>query len=177
MKIQKLGPILFSLMMMTGGVVTQTTAQQTQERVRYVTDNDSGSSHDAAVRRADSDNPRTTKTEPLNSCGDSLSVALQQGTPEFPCWANIRTVERWNTVAVVSSLQPGSDVSVSLPKYAPSTFKFTMGGLSGFSFPNAGPGKAYGGLGAGAGFIQRRRWQFMVEDGGGLADFQLDGAT
>jgi hypothetical protein len=176
MRIQKLYPILFPLMMITGGVATQTIAQQPQDQVRYIADSSSGGAHDAAVRRSESDNPRTANTEPLNSCGDSLSVALQQGTPEFPCWANIRTVERWNTATIISSLQPGSDVNVNLPKYAPSTFKFTMGGLSAFSFPNAGPGKAYGGLGAMAGFIQRRRWQFMIEDGGGLADFQLDGA-
>ena len=80
MKIPKLSSILFPLMM-TGGVVTQTTAQQTQEQVRYVADNDSGNGHDAAVRRADSDNPRTTSTEPLNSCGDSLPAIA--GTQSF----------------------------------------------------------------------------------------------
>ncbi len=173
MKIQRMGLVLWPFLL-TGGAVTLATAQ-TQQQARYVADDDSGNSHNYAIHRADSDNPRTTSTEPLSSCGDSLSVALQQGTPEFPCWANIRTVERWNSAAIISGLQPGSDTTVNLPKYEPSTFNFTLGGLSGFSFPNAGPGKAYGGLGAAAITIVRRRWQFMAEDGGGLADLQVGG--
>jgi hypothetical protein len=128
-----------------------------------------------AIPGMDRASPRTTSTEPLNSCADSLSAALQQGTPEFPCWANIRTIERWNTAAIVSGLQPGSDSNVALPKYVPSTFNFTMAGLTGLSFPDASPGRAYGGVGAGAGMLARRRWRIMAEDGGGLADFQLNG--
>jgi hypothetical protein len=168
MRIQKTGLFLWPLILV-GGAATQAVAQHSAD-----SGGDSRTSY--AVRRADSDNPRATSTEPLNSCGDSLSVALQQGTPEFPCWANIRTVERWNTASIVSGLQPGSDTTVNLPKYQPSTFRFTLGGLSGFSFPNANPGKAYGGLGAAAGIIEKRRWQLMAEDGGGLADFKAGGA-
>lgn len=128
------------------------------------------------LRRADSDSPRTTSTAPLNSCGDALSVALQQGTPEFLCWANIRTVERWNEASVVSGLQPGSDANVELPQYAPSMFRFTAGGFGGFSLPDASPGQAYGGIGAGAMLLERRRLQFMAEDGGGLADLNVGGS-
>jgi hypothetical protein len=176
MKIHAAGLVLWPLIL-AGGAVMQAGAQQTQPQARYVSDDESGSgaNRNYAIRRADADNPRTTSTEPLNSCGDSLSVALQQGTPEFPCWANIRTVDRWNSAAIVSGLQPGNDMSVNLPKYEPSTFKFTTGGFSGFSFPNAGPGKAYGGLAAGAVVLERRRWQFMAEDGGGLADLKAGG--
>lgn len=174
MKIERLGLVLWPVML-TGGAVTLATAQ-TQQQAQFVSDDDSGDAHNYAIRRADAENPRTTSTEPLSSCGDSLSVALQQGTPEFPCWANIRTVERWNSAAIVSGLQPGSDASVNLPKYEPSTFGWTVGGLSGFSFPNAGPGNAYAGIGAAAATIQKRRWQFMAEDGGGLADFKAGGA-
>jgi hypothetical protein len=65
---------------------------------------------------------------------------------------------------------------VNLEKYQPSTFNFTLAGLSGFSFPDASPGKAYGGVGVAAGTLERRRWRLMAEDGGGLADFQLGGA-
>ncbi|HYK34830.1 hypothetical protein [Alloacidobacterium sp.] len=166
MRIQATGLLLWPFILI-GGVVIEASAQRSD---------DSGDTRgNYAVRRANSDNPRTTSTEPLNSCGDSLSVALQQGTPEFPCWANIRTVERWNTAAIISGLQPGSDAPVNLPKYEPSTFNFTLGGLSGLSFPNAGPGNAYGGLAAAAGVIEERRWQFMAEDGGGLADFKAGG--
>ena len=174
MRIQRLGLLLWPWML-TSGVVTLAAAQQIQSQARYASDDEGGTNRNNAIHRADSDNPRTTNTEPLNSCGDSLSVALQQGTPEFPCWANIRTVERWNTAAIVSGLQPGSAATVDLPKYVPSTFKFTLGGLSGFSFPNAMPGKAYGGLGAAAGIVERRRWQFMAENGGGLAVFKVGG--
>jgi hypothetical protein len=167
MKIQNAGLLLWPLILI-GGAVTEAVAQHSDE-------NSGDSRTNYAIRRADSDNPRTTNTEPLNSCGDSLAVALQQGTPEFPCWANIRTVERWNTAAIVSGLQPGSDAPVNLPKYEPSTFGFTIGGFSGFSFPNAGPGRAYGGIGAGAVVLERRRWQFMAEDGGGLGDLKVSG--
>jgi hypothetical protein len=172
-KIQKLGLLLWPLML-TNRAVTSASAQQTQPQLRYVSD-DGGASRSNANPGMDRASPRTTSTEPLNSCADSLSAALQQGTPEFPCWANIRTIERWNTAAIVSGLQPGSDANVELPKYVPSTFNFTMAGLSGFSFPDASPGRAYGGVGAAAGMLSRRRWRIMAEDGGGLADFQLDG--
>jgi hypothetical protein len=127
------------------------------------------------ARRDNRDSPRTGSTEPLNNCSDSLSEALQQGTPEFLCWANIRTVERWDTASVVSGLQPGYDTNVALPQNAPTMFRFTMGGFGGFSFPDANPGKAYGGIGAAKILIERRRVQFMAEDGGGLANLNAGG--
>ena len=113
-------------------------------------------------------------TEPLSSCGDALSIALQQGTPEFPCWANIRTVDRWNSASFgfrVGGGQSGKGLAAAIP----SSFTFTIGGLSAFSLPGDGEGKAYGGLGAMSGLIEQRRWQLMAEDAGGLADFQLQG--
>ncbi len=126
-------------------------------------------------RRDNRDSPRTTSTEPLNNCSDSLSGALQQGTPEFLCWANIRTVERWDMASVVSGLQPGYDTAVELPQYAPTMFRFTMGSFGGFSFPDAQPGQAYGGIGAGNFLLERRRLQVSAEDGGGLADLNAEG--
>jgi hypothetical protein len=174
-RIQKLGLLLWPLLL-TNRATTDASAQQMQQQPEYVSDNDGGGSGDTPTRTVDRENPRTTSTEPLNSCADSLSAALRQGTPEFPCWAVIRTTERWNKAAIVSGLQPGSDSNVNLPKYVPSTFNFTMAGLSGFSFPDASPGKAYGGVGVAAGVLERRRWRLMAEDGGGLADFQLNGA-
>jgi hypothetical protein len=174
-RIQRLGLLLWPLLL-TNRATTDASAQQMQQQLQYVSDNDDSDSGDTTTRGMDRENPRTTSTEPLNSCADSLSAALRQGTPEFPCWAVIRTTERWNKAAIVSGLQPGSDSNVILPKYGPSTFNFTMAGLSGFSFPDASPGKAYGGVGAAAGLLERRRWRLMAEDGGGLADFQLNGA-
>jgi hypothetical protein len=174
MKIRQMS-LLLGPLILTGVAVPFASAQQVQQQSRYLSDDDSGGSRDNAIYRMERASPRTTSTEPLNTCADSLSVALLQGTPEFPCWANIRTVERWNTAAIVSGLQPGTNATVELPQYVPSTFNFTTAGLSGFSFPDASPGKAYGGVGVGAGLIARRRWQMMAEDGGGLADFVLNG--
>jgi hypothetical protein len=162
------------LLLLTCLTVTAATAQQMQQQPRYLSGDDGGGG--TPTSGSDRDNPRTTSSEPLNSCGDSLSAALGQGRPEFPCWAVIRTTERWNKAAIVSGLQPGTDSDVSLPKYEPSSFNFTMSGLSAFSLPDASPGKAYGGVAAAAGILQRRRWRLMAEDGGGLADFQLSGA-
>jgi hypothetical protein len=174
MRLQKLRFLLLP-MILTGIAQMSVSAQQTKQPVRYASDDAGGGSRESAVRGMDRANPRTTSTEPLNSCADSLSAALHQGTPEFPCWANIRTTERWNTAAIVTGLQPGSEADIILPKYVPSSFNFTMSGLSAFSFPDAGAGKAYGGVGAASGIVERRRWQFMGEDGGGLADLKLDG--
>jgi hypothetical protein len=174
-RIQKLGLLLWPLLLINRAT-TDASAQQMQQPPQNASDHDSGHSSDSATRGMNRENPRTTSTEPLNSCADSLSAALGQGTPEFPCWAVIRTTERWNKAAIVSGLQPGSDSNVILPKYGPSRINFTVAGLSGFSFPDASPGKAYGGVGAAAGLLERRRWRLMAEDGGGLADFQLNGA-
>jgi hypothetical protein len=172
MRLQKF-MFLLSLILIDRAV-TDLSAQQMQQ-LRFAPEDGGGDSRESTTRGMDRENPRTTSTEPLNSCADSLSVALHQGTPEFPCWANIRTTERWNNAALVTGLQPGSDANIILPKYEPSSFNFTMAGLSGFSFPDAGQGKAYGGVGAASGIVERRRWQFMAEDGGGLADLKLGG--
>jgi hypothetical protein len=153
-----------------------TTAQQPIDRVSLLADDDSTNREpDSGTRRDNRDSPRTTSTEPLNNCGDSLSEALQQGTPEFLCWANIRTVERWDMASVISGLQPGNDTSVELPKNAPSMFRLTTGGFSGFSFPDANSGQAYGGIGAAKMLVERRRLQLSAEDGGGLADLNAGG--
>jgi hypothetical protein len=158
------------------GGVPATLAQQSPDSVSLVADDDSGR-HDppASTRRDTRDTPRTTSTEPLTNCGDSLSVALQQGTPEFLCWANIRTVERWNAASVISSLQPGNDTGVELPQYAPSMARFTAGSFNAFSFPDHEPGQAYGGIGAAKLLMERRRFQFSAEDGGGLGDLNAGG--
>jgi hypothetical protein len=114
-------------------------------------------------------------TEPLSSCGDALSAALQQGTPQFPCWANIRTVDRWNSASIGWGISTSSGQAMISPHDVPSSFTFTGGGLSAFSLPGDGQGKAYGGLAAMSGLLERRRWQLMAEDAGGTADFQLSG--
>lgn len=128
-----------------------------------------------SLHRVDSAGSLAGGTEPLSSCGDALSIALQQGTPEFPCWANIRTVDRWNSASFgFANSAIGNRPRVE-PHQVPSSFTFTLGGLSAFSLPGDGQGKAYGGLSAMSGLIEQRRWQLMAEDAGGLADFQLQG--
>ena len=128
-----------------------------------------------SLHRVDATATLAGRTEPLSSCGDALSVALQQGTPEFPCWANIRTVDRWNSASMGYGVSSTGDRTILSPHNVPSTFTFTAGGLSAFSLPGDGQGKAYGGLGAMSGLVMRRRWQLMAEDAGGAADFQLSG--
>ena len=129
-----------------------------------------------SLHRVDSAGSLAGGTEPLSSCGDALSIALQQGTPEFPCWANIRTVDRWNSASFGLGMPAIGNRTKIAPHEVPSSFTFTAGGLSAFSMPGDGEGKAYGGLGAISGLIEQRRWQLMAEDAGGLADFQLSGA-
>ena len=86
MRIQKLGLLLWPLLL-TNRAITNACAQQMQQQLQYISDNDGGDGRDSATRGMERENPRTTSTEPLNSCADSLSAALRQGTPEFPCWA------------------------------------------------------------------------------------------
>jgi hypothetical protein len=128
-----------------------------------------------SLHRMDSAGSLAGRSEPLSSCGDALSVALQQGTPEFPCWANIRTVDRWNSASIGYGVSPSRDRTTRSPQDLPSSFTFTAGGLNAFSLPGDGEGKAYGGLAAMSGLLEQRRWQLMAEDAGGAADFQLSG--
>jgi hypothetical protein len=129
-----------------------------------------------SLHRLDISSSLASTSAPLSSCGDSLSVALQHGTPEFPCWANIRTVDRWNAAAIGYGISPMGYRKTVSPQQVPSSFHFTTGGLSAFSLPGDGQGKAYGGLAAVSGLLERRRWQVMFEDAGGGADFQFGGA-
>jgi len=129
-----------------------------------------------SLHRMDTAATLAGNTEPLSSCGDALSVALQQGTPEFPCWANIRTVDRWNSASIGNGFTSNRDRTTILPENIPSSFTLTAGGFNAFSLPGDGQGKAYGGLAAMSGLLERRRWQLMAEDAGGAADFQLSGA-
>ena len=168
--------LMLCVALAAASVTHVTAAQQLTDSVSLLADDSGGGpGPSGGPRRDNRDSPRTTSTEPLNNCSDSLSDALQQGTPEFLCWATIRTVERWDMASVVSGLQPGYDTSVVLPRNAPTMFRFTTGGFSGFSFPDAQPGRAYGGIGAAKLFIERRRLQVMAEDGGGLADLNAGG--
>src|ERR1700761_2620729 len=93
-----------------------------------------------SLHRVDSAGSLAGGTEPLSSCGDALSIALQQGTPEFPCWANIRTVDRWNSASFGLASQAIGNRTKVAPHEVPSSFTFTIGGLSAFSLPGDGQG-------------------------------------
>jgi hypothetical protein len=94
-----------------------------------------------SLYRMDGLGPVGSRTEPLSSCGDALSVALQQGTPEFPCWANIRTVDRWNSASIGFGISPYGARGTVSPSEVPSSFTFTAGGLNAFSLPGDGEGR------------------------------------
>ena len=143
------------------------------QNVQLAANNDEGQLY--SLHRVDSTASLAGGTDPLSSCGDALSIALQQGTPEFPCWANIRTVDRWNSASFGFGMESTGNRTRISPHDVPSSFTFTAGGLSAFSLPGDGEGKAYGGLGAMSGLIEQRKWQLMAEDAGGVADFQLNG--
>lgn len=109
-------------------------------------------------------------------CDDSLSVALQQDDISTPCWAVLRTTIHWNTLKIAPSLAITGQPAFTLLDNKPSAFKFSVGGLSGPVFVGGDTAAAHGGLAAISGYVQRRRWEWMYEDGGGLGDFQFHGA-
>src|SRR5205814_8195650 len=147
---------VFCLLLLAGMTVPSVRGQN----IQLAANDDEGQFY--SLHRIDSAASLVGRTEPLSSCGDALSIALQQGTPEFPCWANIRTVDRWNSASFgFGAPGTGNRTRVS-PHDVPSSFTFTTGGLSAFSLPGDGEGKAYGGLGAMSGLVERRRWQLMA---------------
>jgi hypothetical protein len=117
----------------------------------------------------------------LSDCGDALADALQQDSVQRPCWANIRPTDHVNpiTLAVGGAIAGNRTFGGESGELSPA-FTFALAVTTGTNFATHTNGQAYGGLGALSGFVARRRWQFMVEDGGGLGDFQLnsvDGAN
>jgi hypothetical protein len=136
---------------------------------------DSGSSGPSA--KSGSDNNTSPAYGPLDDtreCGDTLSAALQQDGAGTPCWADIRTVDHWNTMKLANNatlrggpgfLPPGNE--------SQSGFSFAAGGLGGVLFDHGNNSGAYGGAGALSGFVQKPRWELMYEDGGALAGYQV----
>lgn len=113
---------------------------------------------------------------PHHTCDDGVSASLQQDTPNLPCWANIRTVDHWNSMFIPEGVSFHGSDNGQIPADVPSSFAYTAGGLSSYVFPDAPQAKVYGGLGAAAGLIEKHRWQAMLEDAGGGGDYQLQGA-
>jgi hypothetical protein len=111
----------------------------------------------------------------LSDCGDALADALQQDSAQRPCWANIRPADHANPIslaeggAIAGNRTFGGEESEPAP-----AFTFALAAIAGTNFETSANGQAYSGMGALSGLVARRRWQFMVEDGVGLADFQLN---
>jgi len=123
----------------------------------------------------------TPPADTLSDCGDALADALQQDSVQRPCWANIRPADHANPInlaeggAIGGNRTFGGEEGERVP-----AFTFALAATAGTNFATGTNGQAYGGLGAFSGLVARRRWQFMLEDGGGLGDFQLnsvDGAN
>jgi hypothetical protein len=135
----------------------------------------SAPSRNSGPNTSDPDTGPITET---GGCADILSAALQQDGAGTPCWADIRTVDHWNTM----SLANGPTVQGG-PGFLPadneerSAFTFAVGGIGGLLFNHAADASAYAGAGALSGYFQHPRWELMYEDGGGLANFQLNGSN
>lgn len=111
-------------------------------------------------------------------CGDILSAALQQDGSETPCWADIRTVDHWNTMNLANGpTVKGGPGFLPAQNEAPAAFSFAIGGLGGLLYSRSVDSSAYAGAGALSGFVQRHRWELMYEDGGAVANYQLDGSN
>jgi hypothetical protein len=111
----------------------------------------------------------------LSDCGDALADALQQDSMQRPCWANIRPADHANPISLAEGgTIRGNRTFANQPEELGPPFTFTLAALAGTNFQTATNGQAYGGLGAISGLVARRRWQFMLEDGGGMGDFQLN---
>jgi hypothetical protein len=113
---------------------------------------------------------------PLHTCDDGVSAALQQDAPNMPCWANIRTVDHWNSLFIPDGVSFRASDTAQIPQDVQSSFAYTASGLSAFGLPDGDEAKVYGGLVAGDGLIEKHRWQMMIEDASGAGDYQLGGA-
>jgi hypothetical protein len=116
--------------------------------------------------------------EEAGGCEDILSAALQQEGGSSPCWADIRTVDHWNTM----SLANGPTVNGG-PGFLPAdneqrnAFTFAVGGVGGLLFQKSADAQAFAGAGALSGYVQRRRWELMYEDGGAAGNYLANGSN
>ena len=114
----------------------------------------------------------------IGTCADPLSAALQQDGAGTPCWADIRTVDHWNTMRLAdgATIQGGPGFLPAATEES-STFSFAVAGLAGLVFDPNTDAQAYAGAAAISGFVERRRWEMMYEDGGALGDYHFNGAN
>jgi hypothetical protein len=139
-----------------------------------------GASSDAASSGPNSSGggPLSATIDETGGCGDILSAALQQDGAATPCWADIRTVDHWNTMNLANGpTVTGGPGFLPAENESPSGFTFAVGGVGGLLFDRGSNSSAYAGAGALSGFVQRRRWELMYEDGGALGNYQLNGSN
>jgi hypothetical protein len=140
-----------------------------------------GGRGDARSGPRDPNSAPATTLGPLDEtaeCGDILSDALQQDGAGTPCWADIRTVDHWNTMRLADGpTVQGGPGFLPADNESPTGFSFAVGGLGGILFTQGNNSSAYAGAGALSGFVQRRRWELMYEDGGALGNYQLRGSN
>ena len=99
-------------------------------------------------------------------CSDALSDALRANPASMPCWANIRTVDRWNTTDIPDGGGLRGSSSFRLPSSRRSNASFVLGSVAGTFLSQHSAPHGYGGLAAVSALMGSRRWQFELEDGG-----------
>lgn len=110
-------------------------------------------------------------------CGDAVSEALHSRTADMPCWADLRSVDRFHAVPVPGGelLRSDSDNGVQTADFRRASF--TAGLISGTSLVSGPNPQGYGGIAAVAATVGHRRWQLSVEDVGSGADLRTDGTN
>ena len=109
-------------------------------------------------------------------CGDAVSEALHNTSPEMPCWADIRSTDRWraSTLTAGELMQAPAD---NLQQSAEFNRSAITGGLiQGDALAPGADTTAYGGVVAAAITAGRRRWQFSADDIGSGGDFRQKGS-
>lgn len=121
--------------------------------------------------------PAATRLADDVYCGDAVSEALHSNTPEMPCWADLRSVDRFRAAPVQGGelLRPQSDNGVQSADFRRASV--TAGLIGGTSFLHGPNPQGYGGIAAVAGTIGHRRWQLSAEDVGSGADLRSAGSN
>ncbi len=109
-------------------------------------------------------------------CGDALSEALANTSPEMPCWADLRTTDRWRSAVIPGGelLRPQEDNGISTADFNRSSL--TVGLTQGTVFVQGSNPQGYGAIVAGAVTAKRSRWRFSADEIGSGADLRVNGA-
>ena len=111
------------------------------------------------------------------ACNDALSNALHADPVAMPCWANIRTVDRWNTTDIPDGGGLRGSTNFKLPSSKRPRASFVFGPVAGTFLSHDPAPHGVGGLAAVSALMGNRRWQFEFEDGGSLGDLNFKGSN